>query len=101
MYTRIHRLLKVLMLVQGRDGWTPGKLARECGVDERTIYRDLNELEGAGIPIEFDQAAGGYRVAKEVFLPPVHLTPDEAVWSATAGQFVDGDGFSLPFPIES
>ncbi|HYE62406.1 MAG TPA: YafY family protein [Phycisphaerales bacterium] len=78
-YTRIHRLLRIVTLVQGQPGWTAKRLAAECGVDERTIFRDMKELEGVGIPISFDSTGAGYRISGDFFLPPVHLTPEEAL----------------------
>lgn len=78
-YTRVHRLLKVLTLIQGKEGWTPERLAAECEISVRTIYRDLKELEGAGIGIEFDHRAKTYRVPHDFFLPPVQLTGREAL----------------------
>lgn len=78
-YTRIHRLLRIVTLAQGHTGWTPAKLADECDVDERTIYRDIREIEGAGVPIFFDADSGGYRLRGEFFLPPVSLTAEEAL----------------------
>jgi len=78
-YTRVHRLLKILTLIQARSDCNAARLARECGVTERTIYRDIDNLLAAGVAIEFDHAAGGYRVSGEFFLPPVQLTPDEAM----------------------
>ena len=78
-YTRVHRLLKILTLVQGGEAWTPERLADKCGVSERTVFRDLNELEAVGIGIGFDHESGGYRVARDFFLPPVHLTAREAL----------------------
>ena len=78
-YSRIHRLLRILTLIQSQRGWNAARLAGECGVDERTIYRDLHELEGAGIPVWFDQEKQGYRVRADFFLPPVQLTPEEAL----------------------
>ncbi|MCA9289486.1 MAG: WYL domain-containing protein [Phycisphaerales bacterium] len=78
-YTRVHRLLQILTLVQGGDGWTPATLAAECGVTERTIFRDLNELAAIGIPIRFDPSAQTYRVGADFFLPPLHLTVQESL----------------------
>lgn len=79
MYTRIHRLLRIMTLVQSQPGWNAKKMATECDVQERTIYRDLEELEAAGIPIVFDDVTQGYRLAGDFFLPPVSLTPEEAL----------------------
>lgn len=78
-YTRVHRLLKLLTLIQSRTGYNAASLAADCGVTERTIYRDIEQLVAAGIAVDFDHGAGGYRVAGEFFLPPVQLTPDEAL----------------------
>jgi predicted DNA-binding transcriptional regulator YafY len=78
-YTRVHRLLKLLTLVQSGQGCTATTLAAECGVTERTIYRDLNELQAVGISIVFDDAAKTYRVCSDFFLPPVHFSADEAL----------------------
>lgn len=78
-YTRVHRLLKVLTLVQSGRATSPAELAAECDVVERTIFRDLNELAAVGIPVHFDSDANRYRVADDFFLPPVQLTPQEAL----------------------
>lgn len=78
-YTRVHRLLKIVTLIQAQPGWTAKRLAAECGVDERTIFRDMNELQGVGIPVRFDQSGAGYQIDGDFFLPPVHLTPEEAL----------------------
>ena len=78
-YTRVHRLLKLLTLIQSRADHNAASLARECSVTERTIYRDIEQLIAAGITIDFDHGVNGYRIAGEFFLPPVQLTPDEAL----------------------
>jgi predicted DNA-binding transcriptional regulator YafY len=78
-YSRVHRLFRIVTMIQSRTGWTAARLAEECGVDERTIYRDFKELEGVGVPLYFDNATAGYRVRSDFFLPPVQLTPEEAL----------------------
>lgn len=78
-YSRVHRLLKILTLIQGSSGWTARRLAGECGTTERTIYRDLQMLEGAGIPYFYDEETKGYAIRRDFFLPPVQLTLDEAL----------------------
>ncbi len=78
-YTRVHRLLKLLTLIQSRADHNAASLANVCGVAERTIYRDIEQLVAAGITIDFDHAAGGYRIAGEFFLPPVQLTAEESL----------------------
>src|SRR5262245_58137330 len=47
------------MLLQLRIRLTALELAEECGVSVRTIYRDIQELSAAGIPIYADRGPGG------------------------------------------
>jgi predicted DNA-binding transcriptional regulator YafY len=78
-YSRVHRLFKLVTLIQSQRGWTAQRLAAECGVDERTIYRDFEELQAVGVPFYFDGESGGYRIRGDFFLPPIQLAPDEAL----------------------
>jgi proteasome accessory factor B len=71
------------MLIQSGQRTTPSELAEECGVDERTIYRDLRELEGVGFGITFDRRTNRYTIDKDCFLPPVQLTVQESLALAT------------------
>jgi len=95
-YSRIHRLLEILMLIQGSRGWSAGKLAQHCGATQRTIYRDMKMLEAAGIPYFYDHQAGGYCIQKDFFLPPMQLTLDEALALTALAQHI-GAGRQVPF----
>ena len=48
---RADRLLSILLLLQTRGRVTAGRLAEMLEVSERTIYRDLDALSAAGIPV--------------------------------------------------
>lgn len=86
----LHRLLKIIVLVQSGPGWNATRLAQECKVVERTIYRDVKKLESVGVPISHDEATGGYCVSSEFFLPPVQLSSDEAIALAVLCEEVAG-----------
>jgi predicted DNA-binding transcriptional regulator YafY len=58
---RADRLLSLLMLLQTRGRMTARQLAGELEVSERTIYRDIDALSLAGIPVYGEAGrAGGY-----------------------------------------
>ena len=48
---RADRLLSLLMLLQTRGSLTAQELADELEVSARTIYRDLQALSTAGVPV--------------------------------------------------
>jgi predicted DNA-binding transcriptional regulator YafY len=56
---RADRLLSMLMLLQDRGTLTAGKLAAELEVSERTIYRDMDALSTAGVPVYAERGPGG------------------------------------------
>lgn len=61
-----------------RTGVTAGQLAERFGVTLRTIYRDLEALQDAGMPIRADRGrGGGYALDKAYQLPPVNFTARE------------------------
>jgi len=62
-----------------RTGVTAQQLADRFGVTLRTIYRDLEALQDAGMPIRADRGrGGGYALDKSYQLPPVNFTAREA-----------------------
>ena len=62
-----------------RTGVTAAQLADQFGVTLRTIYRDLEALQDAGIPIRADRGrGGGYALDKSYQLPPINFTAREA-----------------------
>ncbi|WP_369147483.1 helix-turn-helix transcriptional regulator [Streptomyces sp. R44] len=57
------RLLSILLLLQTGGRMTAGRLAEELGVSVRTVYRDVEALHAAGVPLYGDAGhRGGYRL---------------------------------------
>jgi predicted DNA-binding transcriptional regulator YafY len=60
---RASRLVSILLLLQTRGRITAGTLAAELEVSVRTIYRDVESLQMAGVPVYGDAGpAGGYQL---------------------------------------
>ncbi len=56
---RADRLVSILLLLHSGRRWTAGELARRLEVCERTIYRDMDALSAAGIPVMSERGARG------------------------------------------
>ncbi|MFI7001461.1 helix-turn-helix transcriptional regulator [Nocardia sp. NPDC050175] len=76
---RASRLLSIVLLLQARGRMTAEQLARELEVSVRTIYRDVESLSLAGIPL-YGEAGhdGGYRLIDGYRTRLTGLTADEA-----------------------
>ncbi|MDF1545465.1 MAG: YafY family protein [bacterium] len=68
------RLLYILNLLRSRRNLNAARIAEECGVTERSIYRDILALSEANIPIYYDR---GYKLASQNFLPPLNFDLEE------------------------
>lgn len=64
---RADRLLSMLLLLQVHRRITARELAKRLEVSERTIYRDMEALSVAGIPISAERGTGGGIVLAEAF----------------------------------
>ena len=56
---RADRLLSILLLLQARGRMTAAELAEELEVSVRTIYRDIDGLSFAGVPVYTERGPGG------------------------------------------
>lgn len=62
---RADRLLSLLMLLQTRGRLPAHELAKRLEVSERTIYRDIEALSAAGVPVYTETGPGGGCVLAE------------------------------------
>ena len=77
MLKNTERLLKILNLLRNRRTViTAQALADKLDVSVRTIYRDIQKLDSAGIPID-GEAGVGYRILRRFELPPLMFDADE------------------------
>ncbi len=74
---RADRLFQIVDLLRPGRLTTARDLAERLEVSERTIYRDVADLIGSGVPIE-GAAGAGYLMRAGYDLPPLMLTRDEA-----------------------
>ncbi|MDH6540045.1 WYL domain-containing protein [Streptomyces sp. SPB4] len=80
---RAARLIRMALLVQSSPGLTAAALARELGVSERTVIRDAQALQEAGVPVRSERGrTGGYRLAPghRTRLTTLHPTEAETLY---------------------
>jgi predicted DNA-binding transcriptional regulator YafY len=73
---RADRLFQIVQILQHRRLTTAAKLSERLEVSERTVYRDIKDLMGSGVPIQ-GEAGVGYRLGKDFELPPLMFTKAE------------------------
>lgn len=88
---KAERLFRLVLLLQRGRVTTAFDLARELGVSERTIYRDVQSLVLAGVPVVGEPGIG-YMLRRKTSLPPMMFTPDEARALALGARMVSAWG---------
>jgi predicted DNA-binding transcriptional regulator YafY len=87
--SRTERLFALTEYLRGRrTGVTAEVLAERFAVTVRTIYRDLDTLRAAALPIGAERGrGGGYALDRSYSLPPVNFTAREAALLVALGRF--------------
>jgi predicted DNA-binding transcriptional regulator YafY len=88
---RTDRLFAIAEVLRARrTGITADELADRFEVSVRTIYRDLDSLRAASLPILGERGrGGGVALDGSYSLPPVNFTPREAAILVTAGRLLE------------
>ena len=73
---RADRLFRIVQFLRMGRLLTAEKLAEKLQVSQRTIYRDIQDLQLAGTPIE-GEAGVGYTLRRDMDLPPLMFTRGE------------------------
>jgi len=88
---KTERLVAITLLLQARGKMTADRLAMIMDVSTRTIYRDMDALSLAHVPVAMDYGpGGGYYLPEGYRLDPTIFTSEEAVALALGGS-VAGD----------
>lgn len=75
---RADRLFQIVQALRGGRLVTARQLAEQLEVSDRTIYRDIADLQGSGVPLE-GEAGVGYILQSGFDLPPLMFTREEIV----------------------
>ncbi|WP_223476014.1 helix-turn-helix transcriptional regulator [Oricola indica] len=88
---RADRLFQIVQHLRGGRLVTAKKLADKLEVSERTIYRDIADLQSTGVPID-GEAGVGYIMREGFDLPPLMFSRDEIVALVAGARLVKAWG---------
>lgn len=88
---RADRLFQIVQQFRGGRLVTAKLLSERLEVSERTIYRDIADLQSTGVPIE-GEAGVGYLMREGFDLPPLMFTRDEVVALVAGARMVRAFG---------
>jgi len=88
---RADRLFRIVQMLRSGRLKTAHALAERLQVSERTIYRDVRDLQLAGQPIE-GEAGVGYTLRRDFDLPPLMFTPEELTALVLGARLVEAWG---------
>lgn len=82
------RLLAIILELQRKGAQRAEDLAATFETSMRTIYRDIQALSEAGVPV-VGMPGQGYTLVEGYFLPPISFTTEEAVALLLGADFIE------------
>lgn len=94
---KIDRLIGIIMLLNNKGRITAGELAKKYEVSVKTIQRDMETINMAGVPIvSYRGQDGGYEILKSYRIDSSILTQKDVLLISA---LIDGLGKSYSFPL--
>ena len=84
---RADRLFQIVQYLRGGRLVTASTLGERLEVSERTVYRDIADLQASGVPID-GEAGVGYLMRDGYDLPPLMFSRDEIVALVAGARFI-------------
>ncbi|MEP3298391.1 MAG: YafY family protein [Pseudoruegeria sp.] len=105
---RTDRLFELIQIMRDGQLHLARDIAAQLSISQRTVYRDMDTLIDAGLPIEGERGVG-YTMTTPISIPPLHLTPLElealhvglAIVQQTADRELQAGARSFASKIES
>jgi len=88
--SRLSRLTSILIMLQSKRLITATQLSEKFEISVRTVYRDIQALAQAGVPIITIEGKG-YRLQPSYILPPIMFTEQEAYALMTVEKLVSAN----------
>lgn len=73
---RADRLFRIVSMLRAGRLLTGAQLAVKLQISQRTLYRDIRDLQLSGMPI-LGEPGVGYTLRRDLDLPPLRFTPEE------------------------
>ena len=86
---RFDRILRLFFVLQSRSVVSIEELQSRFDASKRTIYRDLNALQAAGVPIVQEHGVG-YSIMEGYRIQPSRFTPEEILSLTIAEKVMQG-----------
>jgi len=77
--SRVRRIIEIITALQSAQHYAVCDLARMFGTSRRTVFRDLRDLQEAGVPCYYDSKTRSYAIDPKFCLPASNLSTRETL----------------------